>query len=141
MKNLLTAFLLLALVAQARADRYSTEDESRFRATDYKKAEPGMLAPAQYIERAKAALRKRYQDIRLSEYPDPSVTRRTYTDAPPADRDVICVKFFYYELIKAPVSVLKRLPAPDFPVRPVILVLMRKDLSKIYVNEVYYQIW
>ena len=58
-----------------------------------------------------------------------------------ADRDMICVTFPYKELIKPPLPALKHLPAPDFMAQPALLVLIRKDLSKIYVNELYYQVW
>jgi hypothetical protein len=100
-----------------------------------------MLPPTAYVERAKAALLKRYSGIQLSTYNAPTVTRRYYADAPPADRDIICVQFAYKELTRAPVAAAKRLPNPEWMVRPVLLVLMRKDLSKIYVNEAYIQIW
>lgn len=100
-----------------------------------------MLPPAAYIARATKAVRARYSDIRVLSYEPPTVTRRFYRDAPSLDRDIICVKFLYKELIKAPMPAANRLPNPEFMVRPGILVLIRKDLSKIYVNEVYYQIW
>jgi hypothetical protein len=135
------AFLLLALSTQANAERYSTEDESRFRDQPYEKAEPGMMAPADYIKSAKAALRKRYAQFDSTTYEEPIVTRRFYRDAPPADRDIVCVKFLYKELIKTPMSAYKRLPSPFGLVRPALLVLLRKDRGKAYVNEVYYQIW
>lgn len=120
---------------------YSTEDETRFRSESYEKAAPGMLSPAAYIERAKSALRTRYSDVRITAFERPVVTHRFYADAPAADRDVICVEFPFKELVKPPASTLKHLPAPEFPARPAVLVLIRKDLSKIYVNEVYYQVW
>jgi hypothetical protein len=141
MKTLYSVFLALVVAASALANWYSTEDESRFRSQPYAKAEPGMLTPAAYIDRATKALRTRYNDIRLAAYDTPRVTRRHYADAPAADRDVICVEFPYKELIKPPLPAAKRLPAPEFMARPVLLVLIRKDLSKIYVNEVYYQLW
>jgi hypothetical protein len=135
------ACLLFVLSTQANAERYSTEDESRFRSQPYEKAEPGMMAPADYITTAKAAVHKRYAGFDPTTYEAPFVTHRFYRDAPAADRDIICVTFFYKELIKTPMSAYKRLPAPEFLVRPAILVLLRKDRSKAYVNEVYYQIW
>lgn len=100
-----------------------------------------MLSPAAYIERAKKALRTRYADIRLPAYDTPLVFRRFYSDAPPADRDVICVRFAYKEMVKPPFPAAKKLPNPQMMVRPALLVLIRKDLSKTYVNEVYYQLW
>lgn len=144
MKRLLAACIFFSVLSHAIAERYSTEDESRFRTEPYTKAEPGMLTPAAYIERAKKALRAQYSDFRLTAYDPPEasdVSRRFYADAPATDRDIICVKFFYKELIKAPIAAAKRLPNPEFMVRPALLVLMRKDLSKIYVNEVFYQVW
>src|SRR3712207_6811969 len=97
------------------AERYSTEDESRFRDEPYTKAEPGMVSPSAYIERAKKALHVRYRDIRMTAYDSPPrVSRRLYKNAPAADREIICVKFLYKELIKPPLSALPKLPAPDF---------------------------
>jgi hypothetical protein len=141
MKKLLVACIFFAGLQQAPAERYSTEDESRFRDQPYTKVESGMLAPAAYIERAKKALRSQFSDIRLVAYEAPFVSRRLYADAPATDRDIICVHFLYKELIKPPPSAAKRLPNLEFMARPALLVLMRKDLSKIYVNEVFYQIW
>ena len=141
MRNYFVLLLCVCFAAQALATRYSTEDESRFREQPYRKAEPGLLAPSAYVARATQALRVRYHDVQLAAYDAPNVTRRFYTDAPAADRDVVCVKFVYKELIKPPLSTLKKLPAPEFPARAAVLVLIRKDFSKIYVNEVYYQMW
>jgi hypothetical protein len=140
-KNPFLLLVVLCLAAHAYAERYSTEDESRFHSEPYTKAEADMLPPGAYIERAKKALRIRFSDIRLAAYDTPYVSHRLYADAPAADRDVICVAFPYKELIKPPLATLKRLPAPDFMARAVLLVLIRKDLSKAYVNEVFYQIW
>ncbi len=140
-RSLFVACLLFLSLAQTMAERYSTEDELRFRSQPYEKAEPGMAAPAAYIAQAKIALRKRYAEFRPDAYDAPTVTRRFYRDAPAADRDIICVAFFYKELIKTPLSAYKRLPNPEWMVRPALLVLIRKDRSKAYVNEVYYQIW
>jgi hypothetical protein len=136
-----SACLLLVFALPAKAERYSTEDESRFRDQPYEKAEPGMMAPADYITTAKAALHKRYAQFDSTTYEAPIVTRRFYRDAPVPDRDIVCVKFVYKELIKTPMSAYKRLPNPVGLVRPALLVLLRKDRSKAYVNEVYYQIW
>jgi hypothetical protein len=141
MNKLLAVCVFFCLISQASADRYSTEDESRFSSQPYTKAEPGMLTPTAYIEKAKAALHTRYNDIRLAAYSAPLVFHRFYRDAPLADRDIICVRFAYKELVAAPFPAAKRLPNPHTMVRPALLVLMRKDLGKIYVNEVYYEIW
>ena len=135
------ACLLLALAAEANAERYSTEDESRFRSQPYDKPEPGMMAPAVYVTTAKVALHKRYAQFDSSTYEEPWVTHRFYRDAPAADRDIICVTFLYKGFTRTPVSGYKRLPNPFGMVKPALLVLMRKDRSKAYVNEVYYQIW
>lgn len=100
-----------------------------------------MLPPDAYIERAKRALHTRYPDIRLAAYNTPLIFRRFYSDAPAADRDIICVRFAYKEMVKPPFPAAKKLPNPQMMVRPALLVLMRKDLSKVYVNEAYYQLW
>ena len=138
---LVFACVLLVLLAEANAERYSTEDESRFRSQPYDKAEPGMMAPADYITTAKAALHKRYAQFDSSTYEEPFVTHRFYRDAPAADRDIICVTFLYKGFRRTPASGYKRLPDPFGMVKPALLVLLRKDRSKAYVNEVYYQIW
>jgi hypothetical protein len=62
-------------------------------------------------------------------YNDGEVTRRLYHDAPAADRDMICVAFIIREAVW--------IPRENVPVFPTILVLMRKDLSKIYINQIY----
>jgi hypothetical protein len=129
------------LSAHANAERYSTEDESRFQSQAYDKAEPGMMAPADYIKTAKVALHKRYAQFDSSIYEEPFVTHRSYRDAPPADRDIMCVTFLYKGFMRTPVSGYKRLPDPFGMVKPALLVLLRKDRSKAYVNEVYYKIW
>src|ERR1700719_2301053 len=98
------ACLLLALLAEANAERYSTEDESRFRSQPYDKAEPGMMAPAVYITTAKVALHKRFAQFDSSTYEEPFVTHRFYRDAPAADRDIICVTFLYKGFTRTPVS-------------------------------------
>ena len=138
---LCSACLLFVLLGQANAERYSTEDESRFRSEVYDKAEPGMMAPADYITTAKAALHKRYGKFDSSIYQEPLVEHRFYRDAPAPDRDIICVTFFLKGFTRVPVSAYKRLPDPFGMAKPAILVLLRKDRSKAYVNEVYYQIW
>ena len=84
MKTPLLVFLVLCLITPAHATRYSTEDESRFKSQPYTKAEPDMLTPTAYVERAKSALRIRYHDIRMAAYDTPIVTRRIYADAPAA---------------------------------------------------------
>ncbi|HEY2713842.1 MAG TPA: hypothetical protein VGI60_15110 [Chthoniobacterales bacterium] len=123
------------------ADVTSSEDESRFTARDYTQTEPGLLSPKAYIEIAKKALRDRYKDIAFHDYEEPFVKRRFYKDASPPDREIICVKFVYSEPTSPPGQLAVRFPPAKGPVFPVLLVLIRKDLSKVYVNEVYYQIW
>jgi hypothetical protein len=110
MNKLLAVCVFFCLISQATADRYSTEDESRFTSQPYTKAESGMLTPTAYIEKAKAALHTRYNDIRLAAYSAPLVFHRFYRDAPLADRDIICVRFAYKELVAAPFPAAKRLP-------------------------------
>jgi len=138
---LLALFLFLCLITQGFSISYSTEDESRFRSEPYKQTAPGFLSPAEYVERTKVILHSRYRYIVFRTYFEPDVTHRFYFDAPPRDREMICVRFEYKEPVRMPVSAMKRLPAPVFPCRAAFLVLFRKGLSKVYVNEVYYQEW
>jgi len=69
-------------------------------------------------------------------FSDAIVTRRFYHDAPRADRDIICVKFIYEEYVGGG-YINRGIIASNGPgLRPAVLVLFRKDLSKIYVNVV-----
>ena len=96
MNKLSVVSVILCLATQALANWYSTEDESRFRSQPYAKAEPGMLTPAAYIERAKKALRARYSDIRLGTYDAPRLTRRHYATL----RQRIATSYVLSSLIK-----------------------------------------
>ena len=122
-------------------DVTSSEDESRFTGRDYTQTEPGLLSPKAYIELAKKALRARYKEIAFHDYEEPFVKRRFYKDASPPDREIICVKFVYSEPTAPPTKLAVRFPPAKGPVFPVLLVLIRKDLSKVYINEIYYQVW
>ncbi|MGH8093528.1 MAG: hypothetical protein ACREIF_08655 [Chthoniobacterales bacterium] len=133
---ILTAFVLaLSTLPASALTQYSSEDTSRFRSKDYTKAEPGMLKPSEYVERAIKALHLRYRDLDFKKIKLAGVTHRFYADAPPADKDIICVTFAYQMRLAAQSESGGALPA----VMPALLVLIRRDLTKVYVNEVYYQ--
>jgi hypothetical protein len=128
MGKIMTALILLSLATYAQAG-YSSEDRSRFQEHEYTKAEPGLLTPAEYIERAKQAVHGKYKDLHFNMYSDGKVKRRFYRNAPAQDRDMICVSFTYRDVVIP--------PGMNFPGFAVIRVLIRKDLSKIYINEDY----
>lgn len=138
-----TILLLLALVLSAPSGwalvQYSSEDISRFTSKDYKKAEPGMLKPSEYVERANKALHQRYHDLDFTKIKLGGVTQRFYADAPKSDRDIICVTFIYQQLVAAHPEGGGTLQPTKNALIPAILVLIRKDLSKIYINGAYYQ--
>jgi hypothetical protein len=134
--------LLVALAGSVCAQNHvSDEDRSRFVERSYKKAEPGLRAPADYIAIAKKAAHDRYgSEIMFKDYSDGIVTYRTYRNAPKADREIICVAFIYQQVYSGGGYVgggTYYLRAD--PPTPVVLVLMRRDLSKIYVNIVHYK--
>jgi hypothetical protein len=138
MKTILAIFVSAILTLHASAlVQYSSEDISRFRSKDYTKAEPGMLKPVEYVERAKKALQLRYKELDFKKIKLAGVTHRFYSDAPPADKDIICVTYVYQQLLTAKSESGGDLPAGRNKVIPALLVLIRRDLTKVYVNEVY----
>jgi hypothetical protein len=134
----LLALVLLTLPASALM-QYSSEDISRFRSKDYPKAEPGMLKPSEYVKRADKALHQRCPSLDFTKIKLGGVTHRFYTDAAKSDRDIICVTFIYQQLVAAHTEGGGTLDPKKNALIPGILVLIRKDLSKIYINGVYYQ--
>jgi hypothetical protein len=143
MKKLVTACIVLgsAISALAEFQGYlprpylSSEDQSRFREEPYNKAEPGILPAAAYIERAKQAVRTQYKDVHFNMFSDGIISHRFYSNAPAADRDIICVAFVYRDVILGRGN--SGFPDAYGPFKRVILALIRKDLSKIYVNQIY----
>ena len=140
MKTILAILVSAILTLHASAlIQYSSEDVSRFSSKDYTKAEPGLLKPAEYVERAKKALHQRYRELDFKKIKLAGVTHRFYKDAPPADKEIICVTYIYQQLLTAKSENGGELPAGRNSVVPALLVLIRRDLTKVYVNEVYYQ--
>lgn len=134
----LAALFFLSVTANAFAQEYTTdENRSRFVERPYKSAEPGMLPPAAYIELAKKAIKKMDKDILFRDFAEPVVFRRFYKDAPAADRDIVGVAFVYAGQISGGGEIgglVGGFIEEKGAVRPVIMVLIRKDRSKIYVN-------
>jgi hypothetical protein len=134
--------LFLALTAPASAQHFVTdEDRSRFVERIYNKAEPGLRSPAEYIEIAKKAAHSQYgSDLSFASFSDGIVTYRTYRNAPSTDREIICVSFVYQGVLGGGGLIgrgfLSQRAVPD---RPILLVLMRRNLSKIYVNLVHFK--
>lgn len=137
----MAALVFLGLAAHAVAQNYvSSEDRSRFREQAYKGAEPGMLPPSAYIELAKKAVHGQSKTLTFHMYSDGIVTRRFYRNAPAADRDMICVQFVYEGVVSGGGTIGRGFIAQrDDPPIPVIQALIRKDLSKIYLNQIGYK--
>jgi hypothetical protein len=131
----LVALVFMSLAAHAFAQQYVTdENRSRFSERPYTSAEPGMLPPSAYIELAKKAVKKMDSEILLRDFQEGVVFRRFYKDAPSADRDIVGVAFVYAGQISGGGEIGGGFVYMKDARRPVILVLMRKDRSKIYVN-------
>jgi hypothetical protein len=131
----LTALVFIGLAAHASAQQYVTdENRARFTERPYKSAEPGMLSPAAYIDLAKKAVKKMDGEILFRDFDDGIVFRRFYKDAPPADRDIVGVAFVYAGQISGGGTIGGDFIDIKAAVRPVIMVLIRKDRSKVYVN-------
>jgi hypothetical protein len=137
----MAGLVFLGLAAHAVAQNYvSSEDRSRFREVPYKKAEPGMLAPAAYIHMAKNAVHSQTNEVHFNIYSDGIVTHRFYRNAPAADRDIICVRFVYQGVFSGGGTIGSGFIAQRAdPAVPVIQALIRKDLSKTYLNRVDYK--
>ena len=139
-KKVVVTLVFLGLAAHAVAQDYvSSEDTSRFREKPYEAAEPGMLPPSAYIEMAKKAFHEKSK-VTFLHFSDGIVTHRFYRNAPPADRDIICVQFVYQGSISGGGLIGRGFIAmnADQPT-PVIQALIRKDRSKIYLNTVHYK--
>jgi hypothetical protein len=98
-----------------------------------------MLPPSAYIEMAKKAIHEKSK-VTFLHFSDGIVTRRFYRNAPPADRDIICVQFVYQGSLSGggligPGFVYSRADQPT----PVIQALIRKDRSKIYLKTIHYK--
>jgi hypothetical protein len=131
----LTALVFIGLTAHAFAQQYVTdENRSRFIERPYKSTEPGMLSPAAYIDLAKKAIKKMDSGILFRDLQEGVVFRRFYKDAPPADRDIVGVAFVYAGQISGGGTIGGDFIEMKSAVRPVIMVLIRKDRSKVYVN-------
>jgi hypothetical protein len=130
-----TALIFVGFAAHAAAQDYVTdENRSRFTERPYNSTEPGMLSPAAYIELAKKSIKKMDKDILFREFQDPVVFHRFYKDAPAADRDIIGVAFVYGGQISGGGEIGGGFVFMKDAKRPVIMVLIRKDRSKVYVN-------
>jgi hypothetical protein len=139
-KKIIAAIVFVGLAAHAVAEDYvSSEDRSRFSEQPYKAAEPGMLPPSAYIEMAKKAVHEKSK-VTFLNFSDGIVTRRFYRNAPPADRDIICVQFVYQGSLSGGGLIGRGFIATeaDQPT-PVIQALIRKDRSKIYLKAIHYK--
>ena len=134
----LTALIFVGLAAHALAQEYVTdENRGRFTERPYKTAEPGMLPPSAYVELAKKAVKKWDSEIIFRDFQEGVVFHRFYKDAPAADRDIVGVAFVYAGQISGGGTIgglVGGFIDMKAAVRPVIMVLIRKDRSKIYVN-------
>ena len=136
----ISANLLLTFPALAAVNNVTDEDRSRFVERMYEKTEPGLKSPSEYIEIAKKAVHSQYgAGVPLSSLSDGMVTYRIYRDAPKADRDIICVSLVYKASMGGGGLIGRGfITSKAAPARPIVLVLMRRDISKIYVNVVHF---
>lgn len=138
---LISLFLALAAPVSAQQQFVTDEDRSRFAERFYNKAEPGLRSPAEYIEIATKAAHSHYgSSIPLSNFSDGMVTYRKYRNAPKADQEIIAVAFVYQGKYGGGGLVTSNfIFQREDPLRPIVLVLMRRDLSKIYVNVIHFK--
>jgi hypothetical protein len=138
---LISLFLALAAPVSAQQQFVTDEDRSRFVERFYNKAEPGLRSPAEYIEIAKKAAHSQYgSSVPLSNFSDGMVTYRKYRNAPKADQEIIAVAFVYQAKYSGGGLVgTNFLFTRTDPERPILLVLMRRDLSKVYVNVIHFK--
>ncbi len=143
MKKLLAMLILLAAFVERgmAQDWKADEDRSRFTERSYPKAEPGMLPPGAYIEMAKKAVHSKSNDIHFRAFSNGIVTHRIYRNAPPADRDIVCVSFVYEGDLGGGGTISGEfIDMKANLATPVLQALIRKDGSKIYLNFVDYKV-
>jgi hypothetical protein len=133
-------FLLLLILGSPSlfaASVTSDEDRSRFVEKLYDQAEPGLRAPQEYVALAKKVISERYPRIALVDFADGVVTLRTYRGAPKAEREIICVNFAHTSNRGSHGVIGSRNFLITDTSKPVLLVLMRPNLSKTYVKLVH----
>jgi len=136
------ALLLILLLSAARliaATIVSDEDRSRFVERLYDKTEPGLRSPTEYVALAKKMVHAKYPDVAFVDFDDGVVTYRTYHNAPKADHEMICVNFAYHSTSGSHgyIGGVGGLFLMGDTKKPVLLVLMRRDLSKVYIRVVH----
>jgi hypothetical protein len=138
-KPLWLLILFLCSAPPFAAGTISDEDRTRFVERLYEKAEPGLRTPDEYIALAKKMVYAKYGSrVTFVDYDDGVVTYRTYRDAPKADHEMICVNFAYHRSVSSHGRIGRgSLYSVNDVSKPVLLVLMRRDLSKTYIRVVH----
>jgi hypothetical protein len=137
-KSALLLILFLNAASLIAATVVSDEDRTRFVERIYSKTEPGLRSPEEYIALAKKMVVAKYPDVAFVDFADGIVTYRTYRNAPKAEHEMICVNLAYHRSMgyHGFIGHGGLFSAGDTE-RPVLLVLMRRDLSKVYIRVVH----
>ncbi len=138
-KSALLLILFLSAAPLIAAPVASDEDRTRFVERLYDKTEPGLRSREEYIALAKKFIKRKDPNVPFVDFADPVVTYRTYRNAPKADRKMICVNFAYLTSTTSHGTLGGN--GGTFLMqdtqKSVLLVLMRPDLSKVYINVVH----
>lgn len=139
-KSVLLLIPFLTAASLIAATVVSDEDRTRFVERLYDRTEPGLRSPAEYVALAKNMVRAKHPDVAFVDFDDGVVTYRTYHNAPEAEHEMICVNFAYHSSsaaehghIGGTGSFIMTGNSRKF----VLLVLMRRDLSKVYIKAVH----
>ncbi len=133
--------LFLATNSLTAAAVVSDEDRTRFTERLYDRTQPGLKSPQEYVALAKKMVSAKYPSVAFVDFDDGVVTYRTYRNAPKADHEMICVNFAYRSSSGGGHGFIGGvgglfLMGGDTQ-RAVLLVLMRRDLSKVYIRLVH----
>ncbi len=135
------SLLILFLTATSlfAATIVSDEDRTRFVEQLYDKTKPGLRSPEEYVAIAKKMVKTKYPDVAFVDFDDGVVTYRIYRNAPKADREMICVNFAYHSTSGSHgyIGGVGGLFLMGDTKKPVLLVMMRRDLSKVYIRVVH----
>ena len=137
-KSALLLILLLHAAPLIAATIVSDEDRTRFVERMYDRTEPGLRSPEEYIAMAKKMVSAKYPNVAFVDFADGVVTYRTYRNAPKAEHEMICVNFAYHRSLGGHGFIGHGgLYSVADTQKPVLIVLMRRDLSKVYIRVVH----
>jgi hypothetical protein len=139
-KSALLLILCLNAASLCAATVVSDEDRTRFVERLYDKTEPGLRSPGEYIALAKKMVREKYPNVAFVNFDEGVVTYRTYRNAPKAEHEMICVNFAYHSSSSGEsghIGGIGGFLVGGNSRKFVLLVLMRRDLSKVYIKAVH----